>query len=336
MTTLGIIGCGHWGKNHVRVFSELPDVRVLQISDPNRAALDSMRARYPLINTSTSPGEILDNPAIEAVVIATPAARHYDLAKSALQKGKHVLCEKPLTRTVAEAEELVAAARSAKRVLMVGHTFLFNNAVRKMKECVRAQAFGTPYYLHARRNHLGLIRQDVDAVWDLAPHDIAIFGFLLDAEPTHVSAMGGRFLSAERCDVAFASLRYPGGVIGNIQVSWVDSNKIREVVAIGSRQRVVFNDLDTLETVKIYDKGVSVDKDVDSYGEFKYLLRDGDIHSPKVNMVEPLKAECEHFLDCVRNGKTPLSDGTNGLAVVRVLVAIETSLARDGAPVEVK
>lgn len=335
MTTLGIIGCGHWGKNHVRVFSELADVKVLQASDPDRTALDAIRARYPLINTSTSPAEILDNPAVDAVVIATPAALHHELARAALRRGKHVLCEKPLTRTVSESEELMALAESAKRVLMVGHTFLFNNAVRKMKECVRTQAFGTPYYLHARRNHLGLIRSDVDAVWDLAPHDIAIFGYLLEAEPTHVSALGGRFLSPERCDVAFVSLRYPNGVIGNIQVSWVDSNKIREVVAIGSRQRVVFNDLDSLETVKIYDKGVSVDKDVDSYGEFRYLLRDGDIHSPKVNMVEPLKAECEHFLDCVRSGKRPLTDGANGCAVVRVLVAIQQSLARDGAPVEV-
>jgi predicted dehydrogenase len=332
---LGIIGCGHWGRHYVRIFHELPGAAVAHVADTDRAKVDSVRARHPLVRVSTRHEDLLEDGKVEAVVISTPAATHHAIARDALRSGKHVLLEKPLALRREDCAELAALAESAGRILLVGHTFLYNNVVRRMKEFFDSPEFGTPYYLHARRNHLGLIREDVDAVWDLAPHDVAIFNYLLGRMPETASAVGGKFLSGHRNDAAFVTLSYPGNVIGNIQVSWVDSNKIREVVAIGSRRRIVFNDLDALEPLRIFEKGVTVDRDVENFGEFRYLLRDGDILSPRVEVVEPLKAQCEHFLRCVEGKEKPFTGATNGGEVVRVLLAIQESLARGGAPVEV-
>ncbi|MCE9581897.1 MAG: Gfo/Idh/MocA family oxidoreductase [Planctomycetes bacterium] len=337
MIRFGVIGCGHWGRNYVRVLSELGDAaKLVEICDENRAGVDGLRKRFPLVNATTSADQVINNPEIEAVVIATPAATHAALAEKALTAGKHVLLEKPLASTLKDAVKVGKVAQEKGRTLMVGHTFRYNDGVRKLKELIGKAEFGKPYYMSARRNHLGLIRPDVSAVWDLAPHDIEIFTFLAGAQPVTVSAVGACFLRPGRQDVAFATLTYPSGVIGNIQVSWIDSNKVREVVVIGDRQRVVFDDLNPLEPVRIYDKGAEIQGDVNSFGEFKLQLRDGDIRSPKVEMREPLRSQIEHFIDCIVNKKTPLTGGGEGADVVAVLEAIDRSMAAGGAPAQVE
>jgi predicted dehydrogenase len=219
---------------------------------------------------------------------------------------------------------------------MVGYTFLYNAGVRKMKEYLAPDQFGRPYYLHATRTNLGPIRQDVNAVWDLAPHDIAIFNYLLDAQPKWASAIGTRVLRTDRDDVAFATLGYDDGVVGNIHVSWADPNKVREVVAVGSKRRVVFDDLSDAERVRVFERGVSVgDEIADSYGEFKLLVRDGDIISPKVQASEPLKNQCVEFVASIRSGASPLANARFGVGVIKTLIAIEASMRARGAAVEV-
>jgi len=331
-----IVGCGYWGVNHVRVFSELPDSKVILICDANEERLRVVRERYPLIGSTTNWEEVLSNKWVDAVVVATSAAAHYTIAEQCLLAGKHVLVEKPLTTNVADSESLIKTAEKQNRVLMVGHTFLYNAGIRKVKELVDDQSFGQIYYLHATRTNLGPFREDVNALWDLASHDVAIFNYLLDAEPQWVSAVGSRVLGSGREDVAFATLSYADGVIANVHISWVDPNKVREVVVVGDQRRIVFNDLNNLERVRIFEKGVAPAKlEADSFGEYRLLVRDGDIISPRVEAGEPLKNLNAHFLECVTTGTRPLTDGANGLAVVRAMTAIDKSLAKNGAPIEV-
>lgn len=334
---IGIIGCGYWGINYVRVFSELPNSQMLKVCDLAEERLNHIRQRFPAVETCNTIRQLLHGPRIDAVVVATPSSTHHEIVKECLLLDKHVLVEKPLVMEVAEGEELIALAQERNQVLMVGHTFLYNPGIQKMKSCIWDDDFGEIYYLHATRTNLGPIRKDVNALWDLVPHDISIFGYLLEAKPAWVTAVGAKLLHNCREDVGFITLAYPNGVLGHIHASWADPNKVREVVVVGSKKRIVFNDLNNMESIRIFEKGVSPSQtDVDSFGEFRFLVRDGDIISPKVEASEPLKNECAHFLDCVAKGGTPLSDGQNGLDVVRVLVAIEESVKRDGAPVEVQ
>ena len=333
MIRFGVIGCGHWGRNYVRVLSELGEAgKLVEIADAGRNAIDDMRRRFPLVNATMEAENVIQNPGIDAVVIATPAATHAALAEKALKAGKHVLLEKPLASTLKDSVRVSGVAHECGRTLMVGHTFRYNDGVRKLKDLVGRPDFGRTYYLSARRNHLGLIRPDVSAVWDLAPHDIDIFTFLVGAQPTTVSAVGACFLKPGRQDVAFVTLTYPNGVIGNIQVAWIDSNKVREIVVIGDRQRIVFDDLNALEPVRVYEKGAEITGDANSFGEFKLQLRDGDIRSPKVVMKEPLRTQIDHFMECIRDGKAPLTGGAEGTDVVAVLEAIDRSMAAGGAP----
>jgi predicted dehydrogenase len=240
------------------------------------------------------------------------------------------LIEKPLSLSAKEAEELVLIAEKKKKILMIGHTFLYNPAIRKMKKYIEEGKVGAIYYMHATRTHLGLVREDVSSVWDLAPHDVSIFNYLIDSMPKYVSALGGNFLQKGKEDVAFITLKYPDGVLANIHVSWADSNKVREVQVVGSKARMVFNDLDNLEKLKIFKKGIFIDKPYNDFGEFQYVLRDGDIISPKIDLLEPLKEQCKHFIGCVTKRKRPLTDGRNGLDVVRVMQAIHASLKNNG------
>jgi predicted dehydrogenase len=334
---IGIIGCGYWGINYVRVFDELPGCRVLGVCDLSEDRLSRVRQRFPHVATYTDLSALL-NEQTEAIVVATPSSTHYMLARQCLLSGKHVLVEKPfVTEGVAEGERLIALAKDRQRTLMVGHTFLYNPSVRVMKEYVDAGDCGEIYYLHATRTNLGPIRKDANALWDLIPHDLSIFGYLLGSQPLWVSAVATRLLRNSREDVGFVTLAYPNGVLGHIHASWADPDKVREVVLVGSKRRVVFNDLNTRESIRIFEKGISPSEtDVDSFGEFRLLIRDGDIVSPKVEAGEPLKNQCAHFLECMANGSRPLSDGVNGLEVVRTLLAIDESVRRNGAPVEVQ
>ncbi|MBT6050733.1 MAG: Gfo/Idh/MocA family oxidoreductase [Candidatus Scalindua sp.] len=334
MIRIGIIGCGYWGINYVRVFSELPDVTVSRVCDTSDERLLKMHRKFPYVFPTKLMDELLADDEVDAVVVATEASTHYDITKACLLNNKHVLVEKPMTTSVEEGEDLVRLAEEKNLKLMVGHTFLYNPAIRKMKEYLTDDDIGSIYYLKATRTHLGLIRKDVNAIWDLAPHDISIFSFLLDAQPLWVSAIGGNFLNG-RPDVGFLTLGYPQNILGHIHVSWINSNKVREISVVGSNKRIVFDDLNSMESVRIFEKGAAMTGETDSFGEFKLQLRDGDILSPSINTSEPLKNQCSHFVSCVANDHSPLTNGTNGLDVVRVMEAINLSLEKCGAPVEI-
>jgi predicted dehydrogenase len=333
---IALIGFGYWGPNYARVLNELPGATLSVVCDRSQERLTLVGDRYRAVQTSSNVGEVLARDDIDAVVIATPASTHAALVRTALEHGKHVLVEKPMALDVPACESLCQLASASNRVLMVGYTFLYNAGVRKMKEYMGPEPFGQMYYLHATRTNLGPIRQDVNAVWDLAPHDIAIFNYLLDEQPAWASAIGTRVLRTNRDDIAFATLGYKNDVVGNIHVSWADPNKVREVVVVGSRRRIVFDDLNDVERVRVFERGVSVgDAIADSYGEFKLLVRDGDIISPKVQPSEPLKNQCADFVEAVRGGKKPLASCRFGLGVIRTLAAIDASMRANGAAVEV-
>jgi predicted dehydrogenase len=336
MVNVAIVGCGYWGINYVRTFGELPTAKVVFACDANPDRLRAVRERFPLISTISDWREAVSNKWVDAAVIATPAAGHLEIAKAFLEAGKHVLVEKPITTTVEDGAALVRTATENNRVLMTGHTFLYNPGVRKVKDLMADPAFGKVYYLHATRTNMGPFRQDVSVMWDLASHDIAIFNYLLDRQPQWVSAVGAKVLGNPREDVGFATLGYPGGVLAHVHAGWVNPNKVREVVVVGSAKRIVFDDLNNSERVRIFERGVAPeDKQANSFGEFRLLVRDGDVLSPRVETSEPLKNQAVHFIECVTTGKRPLSDGENGLAVIRALVAIDKSLAQHGAPVDV-
>lgn len=336
MINIAIIGCGYWGINYVRVFSELPDSKVVLVCDTSEERLRAVRERFPLVSTTSNWEEALANKWVDAVVVATPATTHFSIAQQCLLVGKHVLVEKPLTTTVEDGEALVKTAEQLERVLMVGHTFLYNPGIRKVKDIVSQDDFGRIYYLHATRTNMGPVRPDVNSLWDLASHDVAIFNYLLDECPQWVSVVGSCVLGSGREDVGFATLHYSDGIIANVHVSWVDPNKVREVVVVGSQRRVVFDDLNNVERVRIYEKGIAHSElEAGSFGEYRLLVRDGDIISPRVDTSEPLKNLGAHFLDCIVHGKQPLSDGRNGLDVVKVMTSMDQSLAQNGAPVKV-
>jgi len=336
MINVALIGCGYWGINYVRVFSEIPEAQIVLACDASEERLRVVRERYPLIQTTANYEEALNSRHVDAAIVATDAFSHYQIARQCLMSGKHVLVEKPLATDVSDSESLIQVADEQKRILMVGHTFLYNAGVRKMKELVSRDDFGRIYYVHATRTNMGPVRHDVNAVWDLASHDIAIFNYLLDAQPVWVSAVGSKVLGGEQEDVAFATLGYLNEVIANIHASWLDPNKVRGVVVVGSQRRIVFDDLNNVERVRIYEKGVSpAPMEADSFGEFRLLVRDGDIISPRVEASEPLRNVTAHFVECVASGSRPLTDGYDGLHVVKVMSAIQGSMNLRGAPVTV-
>ena len=333
---MALVGFGYWGPNYARVINDLPGAELAAVCDRSIDRLALVGQRYRTIVTCDRVEDLLVRDDVDAVVIATPASTHATLVRQALEQRKHVLVEKPMALDAEAAAAVCELAESVGRTLMVGYTFLYNAAVRTMKAHMGTAQFGQPYYLHATRTNLGPIRHDVNAIWDLAPHDIAIFNYLLDEQPQWASAIGTRVLRTNRDDIAFATLGYSNGVVGNIHVSWADPNKVREVVAVGSRRRVVFNDLNDAERVRVFERGVSVGEAIaDSYGEFKLLVRDGDIISPKVEPSEPLKNQCSDFVEAVRDRRPPLVPARFGIGVVRTLTAIDASIAARGAAVDV-
>lgn len=334
MIKIGIIGLGHWGPNYLRIFNSLSEVEVSWCCDLVDENLNKVKY-LPNVRLTKDYKEILSDASVNVVIVATPANVHHRIIKDCLNHGKDVLAEKPLTLIPEESIELVQLAHKNNRILMVGHTFIYNPGIRKIREFIDKGELGNMYYLNATRTHLGLIREDVNAIWDLAPHDISIFNYLLGTTPIMVSAIGACHLKKDREDIAFINLLYPNNVIANIHVSWEDSNKERTIRVVGSKARVVFNDLDNLEKIKLYQKGISVSEDYNDFGEFQLRLRDGDIISPRVETKEPLKEQCLHFIDCVINRKQPLTDGNNGMEVVKAMYAIERSLKNNGAVVYV-
>ena len=333
---VAILGCGYWGANYVRVFNELPDSRVAAVCDQREERLREIRRRFPRVPLTTDIDEMLQQEDVDTVVVCTQAKSHYEVTRRCLKAGKHVLVEKPLTTVSAHAEELTNLAESLGLTLMVGHTFVYNSGVRKVKDYIDQDQVGRVYYLYACRTNLGPIRQDVNALWDLATHDVSIFNYLLGAVPEWVSAVGVKVLRNCREDVGFVSLGYPNDVVGHIHVSWADPNKAREVVVVGSERRILFNDLNGLEQVRVFEKGVKpVSPEPQNFGEYHFQLRDGDILSPRLEVTEPLKNQCQHFLECARSGCRPLTSGWEGHEVVKVLEAIDRSIQKNGAQVEI-
>lgn len=333
---IGVVGCGYWGMNYVRIFNELLEARLMAICDERSERLNEIGWRFPGVELTTDVENLASHPEIDAVIVCTEATTHYDVTRRLLSAGKHVLVEKPLTTTTSDAEELIALAQANSAILMVGHTFVFNAGIQKVKEYVQTGP-GRVYYLYARRTNLGPIRRDVNALWDLAPHDIAIFNHLLDSVPEWVSAVGGKVLRNCRHDVGFISLGYPGNIIGHIHVSWADPDKAREVVIVRSDKRIVFDDLNGIEQVRVFEKGIStLEEEPLNYGESRFEIRDGDIISPRIKPTEPLKNQCRHFLECVRLGQRPVSSGVEGRDVVRVLEAVNRSIENKGQQIEVE
>lgn len=335
MPGIAVIGCGRWGANYVRVFHEIAGARVVAVVDRDAATLARMAQRYPGVWATADIEPVLANPQVDAVVIATEAASHFRLATAALEHNKHLLVEKPLTLVAEESTRLAELAASKNRFLMVGHTYLYNDAIRKIRDVIQEPATGKLYYLESRRHHLGYIREDVGAMWDLAAHDVAIFSYLLGEDPESVSVVGRKYLREHLEDVAFMHFFYPSGVLGSVQVGWLNARKIRQMVIVSEKRTIEFDDTDSLDTVRVFEKGIATDKRADSFGEFRYLLTTGDIVSPKIEMREPLKNQCLHFLECLETGTKPLSDGASGAKVVRVLEACSESLAARGREVRV-
>lgn len=333
---IAVIGCGYWGINYVRVFNELPETRVVAVCDTQLERLQEVKKRFPDVAITSQVAEVANSADVDAVVVCTEASSHYNIVRQCLEQNKHTLVEKPMTTEVSDAQALIHLAEAQGVTLMTGHTFLYNPAIRKVKDYIVKDKIGQLYYLYARRTNLGPIRRDVNVVWDLATHDISIFNYLLDDIPVWVSAVGGRVLRNGREDVAFVSVGYKDGLVGHIHVSWADPNKVREVVVVGSDMRIVFDDLNNLEKVRVFEKGVaSSSAEAPSYGEYHFLVRDGDIISPRIEVSEPLKNQCLHFLECFTQGKQPVTGGWEGLVVVQVMSAIDQSIARHGTPIEI-
>ncbi|MBI4859717.1 MAG: Gfo/Idh/MocA family oxidoreductase [Candidatus Riflebacteria bacterium] len=336
MITIGVIGCGHWGPNYVRNFGALAGVTVRVAADVDQNRRTVVERMFPWVKTAADHRAVLDDPAIDAVVVATPTGTHFGLVKEALEAGKDVLCEKPLTTTAAEALELARLAEEKKRILMVGHTFLFNPGILKLKQLLDEDVAGRVYYLHAERTNLGPIRSDVNVVYDLASHDISIFNFLRGELPGSASAQGGRFLRSTIDDVSFITLRYADGVMASILVSWLHPRKVREVTVVGDKKMIIWNDLGVMGPLMVFDKKVEREPTYLDFGEFHLLTREGDITIPRVNQAEPLRLQCDHFVSCVKERSKPRSPAEQGVGVARVLDAINLSISKGGMPCQVQ
>jgi predicted dehydrogenase len=335
MTKVGIVGAGYWGINHVRTFNALSTCELVRVADLAPANLKKVKGISGAIDTTEDYRKVFEDEAIDAVVIATDAPTHHKLSVEAMTAGKHVLVEKPLALTVADGEEMVAQARSSSRILMVGHILLYHPAVTMMKEYVTSGELGDVYYLFSQRVNLGKVRSNENSLWSLGPHDISIMLYLTGREPEEVSASGSCYVQSDIEDVVFFWLRFPGNAMGHGHVSWLDPHKIRRLTVVGSEKMAVFDDVDSTEKVRLYNRGVETGPaSYGSYGE-SISVRNGDVHIPYVKMVEPLRSECQHFIDCVEKGETPLTDGMDGLRVLKVLEAAQESLKGGGVPAKI-
>ena len=330
--SIACVGAGYWGRNLVRVFGNLAGSHLKTVCDNDPEVRGRVANQHGHLTVVSDYESVLQDADIEAVVIALPAVQHYETAKLALESGKHVFVEKPMTTRVAEAEELVEIADRNHRILMVGHLLVHHPAVDALKRLLDDGEFGETYYLYSQRVNLGIVRKNENALWSLAPHDIAVMLHLLDQEPDAVSARGECYLQKDIEDVVFVNLHFRDGKMGQLQVSWLDPHKIRRLTIVGSEKMAVFDDMESAEKIRIYDKAAERES-YESYGE-AITLRFGDVVIPHIRMDEPLKLECQHFVDCVRTETTPKSDGQDGLRVVRVLEAAQRSLQQGGVPVE--
>jgi len=331
---VAVVGCGHWGKNLVRVLSGLPGADLRWACDVSAERRAWIGGRHPDVPTTGELERVLDDERVEAVVLSTAAVTHAELALRAVAAGKHLYVEKPLALNEDDAAAIVRAAGTAGVTLMAGHLLLYHPAVRYLRRLLDDGALGDVLYMYSQRVNLGVVRSDENALWSLAPHDVSVMNHLLGGLPESVSARGHAYLQDGIEDVVFLNLRYPGGRMGQIQVSWLDPHKLRRMTIVGSRKMALFDDVEPSEKVRVYDKGAEISQDYATFGEYMGL-RHGDVVIPRLPSVEPLLVEAEHFVDCVRERRRPDTDGRDGLDVVRVLAAASRSLAADGLPVEV-
>jgi len=328
------IGCGYWGPNLVRNFSKIRQIDRLVVCDTSHEMLEKIAAEFPSIETSQDAEMVINDPAVDAVIIALPAFMHYEYAKKALMANKHVMIEKPIAKSSQEAEELIRIGKEKDRVVMTGHTFLYNSAVRRIKQYIEDGELGDIYYIFSQRLNLGRVRQDVNAMWNLAPHDISIILYWLNENPSSTFAKGVSFLQEGVEDLVFMHLDFPSGKSAHIHVSWLDPNKSRKMIVVGSKKMLIFDDVSPDAKISIYNKGIdktlknNLKHEVYDYASFQMKTRIGDVLIPKIDFDEPLKIECNHFVECIKTGTPPLTGGEDGLRVVQVLEEAQSCLDR--------
>jgi predicted dehydrogenase len=339
---VGIVGYGYWGPNLLRNFSEVPGCRVISVSDLQDARLAKVRARYPSVNTTTSFGDLISDPQVDAVVIATPVCTHFDLAMQALRAGKHVLVEKPIATTSDEAQRLLDEADRARLVLAVDHTFVYTGAVRKMRELVEGGAIGDIYYYDSVRVNLGLFQHDVNVLWDLAVHDLSIMDYVLPMRPCAVSATGIGHVAGKPEDIAYLTLMFDAPMIAHMHVNWLAPVKVRRTLIGGSRRMISYDDVEPSEKIKVYDKGITLNGSHGSNGTGERLYellvgyRAGDVLAPQLDMTEALLREARHFVRCISEREEPLAGARAGLRVVRLLEAATLSMRERSRVVELE
>ena len=335
MVDVAVVGVGGWGKNLARNYYQIPESRLRYICDLDQNKLDYMSSQYPGVRTTRRFDDLLEDDELQAVVIATTAPTHYPLCKAALEAGKDVYVEKPFVLTLDHARELIGLAERHERILMVGHLLEYHPVISQLKEMIAARSLGRINYVYSQRLNLGTVREDENALWNFAPHDISSILYLLGEEPTDVSARGQCYLQQNIEDVVFMTLNFSNRSMAHIHVSWLDPHKVRKLTIVGSKKMAVFDDLESTEKLKIYDKGAAYSGEYDTFAEY-IGLRFGDITIPYLKVGEPLRLECQHFLECVTHRRQPLSDGRDGLRVIRVLDAAQRSLRENGVPIRVE
>ena len=327
---VGVIGCGYWGPNLVRNFRTLAGSQIRLVCDADAQRLAHMKSLYPEVETFEDSQKALGVEDLEAVVVATPVRHHFAIAKASLLAGKHTMIEKPMASTLAQCQELVALAESRKLVLMVGHTFLYAPAIRKIKEIIDWGDIGDIQYIASRRLNLGLFQKDINVAWDLAPHDLSIIMHIMGEAPESVTCSGAAHVSAGIEDVSVMYLSFSRKRCAMVHNSWLDPHKVREMTIVGSQRMIVYDDVTNLEKIKIFDTRVERPPHYDSFAEFQYAYHYGDVYAPHIKQEEPLKVECQHFIECIQTGRTPLTDGRQGAELVRILEAASESLKRGG------
>lgn len=330
----GVIGYGYWGPHLARNLDRLPIGRVTHLADLSSVRREAAHWDFPSARITEGIEDVFDSD-VDAVVIATPIRTHYQLVRAALERGKHVLVEKPLADSTVRAEALATLANQRGLTLMVGHTFMYNPAVEELRRLVQSGMLGRVYYVDSIRASLGIFQKDINVIWDLAPHDLSILGHIFGASPVRVSAHGGACVRHEVNDVAQLTLQYPNGMLALIHVSWLSPSKIRRFTIVGDNQMVVYDDVDMNDKIRVYNRGVDMPNHTSTFGEFQLSYRYGDVVSPHLHWSEPLAVECSHFAEAILEGRTPRSDGRNGVQVVRILEAADASFAADGAFIDI-
>jgi predicted dehydrogenase len=330
---VGVAGCGYWGPNLIRNFRALPDCNLKMMCDLNTSRLKHLRSIYPEVQGGTDYNHMLNGANLDAIVIATNVRSHYPMAKAALLAGKHTFIEKPMAGSVEHCEELVEIAHKKGLVLMTGHTFLYSPVVRKIKEIIEKGDIGEIRYISARRLNLGLFQKDINVAWDLAPHDLSIILSIMGEMPESVNCRGSAHITPGIEDVTTMCLTFSRQRSATVQSSWLDPRKVREMTIVGSKRMIVYDDLAPLEKIRVFDMRVERPPHYDTFGEFQYAYHYGDMYAPYIKQEEPLKTECQHFLDSIKNGTTPVTCGTRGTELVRILEASSESLRHGGGPV---